>query len=105
MGKFQVNPQVLLDTAKYVGGEAATIKELSAGINRELVNAERALSTPAGATLGSLQRQVDVEMGKLQHLLEEMVSRMGAAHENYVEAERKNVANMSPHRPGSGRSR
>jgi hypothetical protein len=71
-----------------IGGQVDTINNLLAAIPPYW-------NTPSEVPFGQLAQSCGTQMKNLLILLDEMISRMLSAYENYKDAETANVANLS----------
>ncbi|GAA1226435.1 hypothetical protein GCM10009665_16220 [Kitasatospora nipponensis] len=93
--EFKVDLAQLADAIVIVGARKDAIKEKVAIINDIFHQAESFWHSPAGTSFADFQAEFTQDMLNLNDLLEEMVRRMTAAHQQYVDVEQTNTANFA----------
>ncbi|MDH6109461.1 WXG100 family type VII secretion target [Kitasatospora sp. MAP12-15] len=92
--EFKVDLAQLADAIVIVGARKDSITNEVSIINGIFQQAESCWTGPAGTSFASFQAEFTQDMLALNDLLAEMVTRMTAAHDQYVQVEEANTANF-----------
>ncbi|MFE0462669.1 WXG100 family type VII secretion target [Kitasatospora sp. NPDC058965] len=95
--EFKVDVEQLGEAIQIVGGRRDDIRLKVEAIDSAFKAAEGYWRSPAGSSFATFQAEFDRTMQSLDELLDEMVRRMTAAHDQYVEIEQVNTANFDKH--------
>jgi WXG100 family type VII secretion target len=92
--EFKVDIEQLAEAIEIAGGRRDAIKLKVEAIDSAFKAAEGYWHSPAASSFVTFQAEFDQTMQNLNELLDEMVTRMTAAHDQYVEIEQVNTANF-----------
>jgi WXG100 family type VII secretion target len=92
--EFKVDVEQLAEAIQIAGGRRDAIKLKVEALNSALTAAEGFWHSPAGTSFVAVQAEFTQYMQTLNDLLDEMVQRMTAAHQQYVDVENQNTANF-----------
>lgn len=92
--EFKVDLSQLADAIVIVGARKDSITNYVTIINDIFKQAESFWTGPAGSSFATFQAEFTQDMQALNELLAEMVTRMTAAHDQYVQVEEANTANF-----------
>lgn len=92
--EFKVDVTQLAEAISMVGARRESIVSEVSNINNLFKQAESSWQSPAGASFSAFQAEFTQDMQNLNDLLGEMVTRMTAAHDQYVNVEQTNTANF-----------
>jgi WXG100 family type VII secretion target len=92
--EFKVDVAQLAEAITIVGARTDSIRNEVMIINDVFNQAESFWQSPAGTSFAAFQAEFTQDMQNLNDLLDEMVTRMTAAHDQYVDVEQTNTANF-----------
>lgn len=93
--EFKVDVEQLATAIEIVKGRTASITLEVQAISSAFTAAEEYWRGPAGTSFASFQAEFVQDMQSLNALLEEMVTRMASAHDQYVTVEQTNTGNLT----------
>jgi uncharacterized protein YukE len=94
MTQFKVDLKQLENAIHVVSRQASIIDENSQYITSAMQEAPQVWVSPAGQTFDEVVPPCTKQMHALNELLTQMVQRMKAAYENYLNTERANIHNL-----------
>ena len=92
MAGYKVDLQQMEDAITTIRQQAETIALRTSTIGTTLQGVPSFWNSPAEVPFGELAQACTTQMTTLTNLLEEMITRMTAAYQNYLDAEQSNVA-------------
>lgn len=93
---FKVNLADLLNAKEAIATEVANVHTLVGQIANATQTVAANWASPAGGAFGQLQVKASNDMDGLVTILDEMVTRMQGAYENYRAVEMQNTSNFNP---------
>lgn len=94
---FKVNLAELLDAKGTVATEAQNIHTLIGQITNEMQMVTHSWIGPAGGAFAQTQIVATADMNALAAVLDDIVTRLGAAYDNYQSMEMQNTTNLTQH--------
>jgi WXG100 family type VII secretion target len=92
--EFRVDLQQMEEAIGVLKLQAGLIDSRVATITTLLRSVPASWSSPAELTFNEVQQVCTAQLTRLTGLLEEMISRMQTAYQNYLDAEQSNVSNL-----------